>query len=47
MSNNMPEGRITAEHINIELDPRTKSINASSREIQRVKMYNMPSLGKK
>ena len=45
MSNDMPDGRITAEHIDIELDPGTNLINVSSRETQRVKMYDMPSLG--
>ena len=47
MSNDMPEGRFTAEHIDIQLDPSTYPINASSRKAQRVKMYNMPSLAEK
>ena len=42
MSNDMTEGRFKAEHIDIELDPGTNPINTSSREAQRVKMYNMP-----
>ena len=47
MSNDTPEGRFTAEHIDIELDPGTNPINASIREAQRVNMYNMPSLAEK
>ena len=47
MSNDIPEGRFTAEHIDIELDPSTRPINASSKGAQKVKMYNMPSLAEK
>ena len=47
MSNDMPVGRFTAEHIDIEFDPSTNPISASSREAQNVKMYSMPSLAEK
>ena len=30
----MPDGRITAEHIDIELDPGTNPINVSSRKTE-------------
>ena len=43
----MPEGRFTAEHIDIARDPTTNVITASNRETQRVKMYNMHSLAEK
>ena len=47
MSNDIPERRITAEHIDIELDTETDPIPASSLETQRVKIYNMSTLEEK
>ena len=47
MSNDMPDGRITAEHIAIKLDTGTNPINAFCRKKKRVKIYNMPSLAEK
>ena len=44
MSNDMPEGRVVAEHIDIQLDPEARSLNATA---QPANMYNMPSLEEK
>ena len=44
MSNDMPEGRVVAEHIDIQLDPEATSVHGIT---QRDNMYNIPSLEEK
>ena len=43
MSNDMLEGHV-AEHIDIQLDPETRSLNATT---QQANIYNMPSFDEK
>ena len=44
MSNDLPEGRVVAEHIDIQLDPEGTSVHGTT---QRDNMYNIPSLEEK